>query len=51
MCTLSFSYQIWSNSGKIFTLQKKIFRMMDGAQPRTSSRILFKQLEFLPVPF
>jgi hypothetical protein len=39
-----------SNSVKIFTLQKKILRMTDGAQPRTSRKVLFKQLDFLPVP-
>jgi len=38
-----------SNSGKIFTLQKKIIRIMAGAQPRTSCRSLFKQLEILSV--
>jgi len=37
-------------SGKIFTLQKKIVRIVGGAQPRTSCRNLFKQLEILPVP-
>jgi len=35
-----------SNSGKIFTLQKKIVRIMADAQPRTSFRSLFKQLDF-----
>ena len=35
-----------SNSGKIFNLQKKIFRIVTGAQPRTSSRSLFKELAF-----
>jgi hypothetical protein len=39
-----------SNSGKIFTLQKKIFRIMADAQPRTSCRSPFKQLESVPVP-
>jgi len=39
------------NSGKIFTLQNKIVRVMAGAQPRTSCRSLFKQLEILPVSF
>jgi len=39
-----------SNSGKIFTLQKKIVRIMAGTQPRTSCRSLVKQLEILPVP-
>ena len=39
-----------SNSGKIFTLRKKIVRIMVGVQPRTSCRSLLKQLEILPVP-
>jgi IS1 family transposase len=39
-----------SNSGKIFTLQKKIIRIMVGAQSRTPCRSLFKKLEILPVP-
>jgi hypothetical protein len=39
-----------SNSGKIFTSQKKIVRIMAGAKPRTSCRSLFKQLEILLVP-
>jgi hypothetical protein len=33
-----------SNSRKIFTLQKKIIRIMAGARPRNSSRSLFKKL-------
>jgi hypothetical protein len=43
----------WGNSPssrKIFTLQKKIIRIMIGAHPRTSCRRLFKKLEILPVP-
>jgi IS1 family transposase len=39
-----------SNSKKIFTLQKKIIRIMVGAQPRTPCRSLFKKLEILPIP-
>jgi hypothetical protein len=39
-----------SNSRKIFTLQKKIIRIMVGAHPRTSCRRLFKNLEILSVP-
>jgi hypothetical protein len=39
-----------SISGKIFTLQKKIIRIMADAQPRTSCKSLIKQLEILPVP-
>jgi len=40
---------ISSNSAKIFTLQKKIVRIMAGAQPRTScnSSSLLKQLQIL----
>jgi hypothetical protein len=34
-----------SNSRKIFTLQKKIIRVMVGAHPRTSCRRLFKNLK------
>jgi hypothetical protein len=39
-----------SNSTKVFTLQKKIIRIMVGAHPRTSCRRLFKKSEILPVP-
>ena len=39
-----------SSSGKIFTLQKKIIRIMAGAQPRTLYRSQIKQLDILPVP-
>jgi len=39
-----------SNSGKLSTPQKKFMRIMAGAQPRTSCRCLFKQLDILPVP-
>jgi len=38
-----------SNSGKIFTKQKEIFRIMAGTQPRTSCSSLFKQVEILHV--
>ena len=41
----------FSNSGKIFSLEKKIIRIMTGAQPRTSCRSLFKQSEILPLPW
>jgi len=43
----------WSNSfniGKLFTLQKKVIRIIAGAYHRTSCRRLFEQLEILPVP-
>jgi len=39
-----------SNSGKIFTSQKKIVTIIVGAKPRTSCTILFKKLKNLPVP-
>ena len=39
-----------SNSRKIFTLQKRVIRIMVGAHPRTSCRRLFKKLEILIVP-
>jgi hypothetical protein len=39
-----------SNNGKIFSLQKKVVRIMAGAQPTTACRSLFKQLEISPVP-
>ena len=35
----------FSNSGKIFVLQKKVIMIMAGAQPRALCRSLFKQLE------
>jgi IS1 family transposase len=38
-----------SNCRKIFTLQKKIIRIMVGAHPRAPCRSLFKKLEILPV--
>jgi hypothetical protein len=43
----------WGNSSKsrkIFTLQKKIIRIMGGAQAKNSYRSLFKLHEILPVP-
>jgi hypothetical protein len=39
-----------SSSKKIFTLQKKFFRIMAGVKPRVSCRTLFKRLEILPLP-
>jgi hypothetical protein len=39
-----------SNSEKIFTLQKKIIRIMAGTQIRTSCRSLFKQFETCSMP-
>jgi len=39
-----------SNSGRIFTLQKKIIRIIADAQPVISCRSLLKELQILPVP-
>jgi len=42
----------WGRSSKqweVFNLHKKTVRIMAGAQPRTSCRSLFRQLEILPV--
>jgi len=42
----------WCSSSKqweVFNLHKKTVRIMAGAQPRTSCRSLFRQLEILPV--
>jgi hypothetical protein len=36
---------------KIFTLQKKIIRIMAGAKPRNLCTSLFKTLEILPLPY
>jgi hypothetical protein len=38
------------NNKKIFTLQKKIVRLMAGVKPRNSCRSLFKRLEILALP-
>jgi len=53
--TFYYKYRIFwggnsSNSRNIFTLQKKVVRIMAGTQPRTSCRSPFKQLEILPSP-
>jgi hypothetical protein len=39
-----------SNSGRIFTLQKEIIRIIAGAQTVTSCRSLLKELQILPLP-
>jgi hypothetical protein len=39
-----------SNSRKIFTLEKKIIRIMDSVKPRYSFRSLFKRLDTLTLP-
>jgi hypothetical protein len=39
-----------ANSKRIFTLQKKIIRIMAGTKPRNSCGSLFRQLETLPLP-
>jgi len=49
--TIKHGIIIWSNSsnsGKIFTLQKKTVRIIVGKKPRTSCPL--KKLEILPVP-
>jgi hypothetical protein len=43
----------WCNSTdsrKVFTLQKKIVRIMLGVKPQNSCRGLFKRLQILPLP-
>jgi hypothetical protein len=43
----------WGNatdSCKVLRLQKRVIRIMSGAEPRASCRGLFKKLEILPVP-
>jgi GTP-sensing pleiotropic transcriptional regulator CodY len=50
---VSYGIIFWGNSSisrKIFTLQKRIIRIIVGAQHRTSCRKLFKKLEILTVP-
>jgi hypothetical protein len=45
--------ELWSNatnSYKVFILQKRVIRIMSGAEPRASYRSLFRKLEILPVP-
>jgi hypothetical protein len=39
-----------SNSKRIFTLQKKIIRIIAGTKPRNLCRRLFKKLEILSLP-
>jgi hypothetical protein len=39
-----------TNSYKVFKLQKRVIRIMSGAEPRASCRGLFRRLEILPVP-
>jgi len=49
----SYGIILWGNSSysrKIFTLRKRIIRIMMGTHPRTSGRKLFKKLEILTVP-
>jgi len=50
---VSYGIIVWGNSSysmKIFTLQKRIIRIMMVAHPRTSGRKLLKKLEILTVP-
>jgi len=49
----SYGTILWGNSSKsrkIFTLQKRIIRIMMGAHPRTSCRELLKKSEILTIP-
>jgi hypothetical protein len=49
----SYGIILWGNSSysrKIFTLQKRIIRIMMGAHPRTSCTQLVKKLEILTIP-
>jgi hypothetical protein len=39
-----------TNSYKILKLQKRVIRIMSGAEPRASCRDLFRRHEILPVP-
>ena len=50
---IKYGKMFWGNSsksGKIYTLQKKIIRIMAGAQAKTSCKSLFKLYKILPVP-
>jgi len=50
---VSYGIILWGNSSdsrKIFTLQKRIIRIMKGAHPRTSCRKLLKKLEIPTAP-
>jgi hypothetical protein len=43
----------WGNSSiskNVFTLQKKVIRIVAGVKPRNSCKNLFKRLEILPLP-
>jgi hypothetical protein len=43
----------WGNSSggrNVFTLQKKVIRIIAGVKPINSCRKLFKRLEILPLP-
>jgi len=39
-----------TNSCKVFKLQKRVIRIISGAEPRASCGGLFRKLEILPVP-
>jgi hypothetical protein len=39
----------YCSEGSIFTLQKKMIRIMAGTKPRNSCRSLFRKLEILPL--
>jgi len=39
-----------TNSCKVFKLQKRVIRIISGAEPRASCGGLFRKLEILPIP-
>ena len=39
-----------TNSYKVLKLQKRVIRLMSGAEPRASCKGLFRKLEIIPVP-
>jgi hypothetical protein len=50
---MKYGIMFWGNSSsskKIFTLQKKVIRIMADVKPRISCRTLFKRPEILPLP-
>jgi hypothetical protein len=52
-CIMKYGIIFWGNSSSsknLFTLQKKVIRIIAGVKPRHSCRNLFKGLEILPLP-
>jgi hypothetical protein len=53
LSVMKYGIIFWGNSinrRKIFTLQKKIIRIMASVKPRNSCRSVFKRLEVLTIP-